>query len=122
MPNFIFQRSNVSPKELFFGKLNQDREKFFPVQYRRFSLPKCTKDEIFNLTRNRLKQTLLKECQAGLKPLQVFRPCISVQFADGAGERHSIVVQEQNGQYLVFISGLDYYDRIYLGTIEADDI
>lgn len=122
MPNFIFQPTNTSPKELFFGKLNQDNDKFFHVQYRLLNIPKCTRDEIFNLTRNRLKQTLLKEHQTKLKPLQVFHPDISVQFNDGTGERRSIVVQEQNGLYLVFITGLDYYDRIYLGTIETDDI
>lgn len=125
MSNFIFQSSQSAPKGLFFGKLNQDNEKFFPIQRRRFDLSREEKSKILDLTKERLKQTLrqalFKAQQNKLKPLQTFRPCISVMFADGAGKRHSIVVQEQNGQYLVFIDGLDHYSYVCLGEIEVGD-
>lgn len=120
MANFIYQLSDVAPNMLFFGKPNQNNEKFFPVHYRRFSLPKDTKEAIFDLIRSRLKQTLIKERQAELKPLQVFYPDISVQFADGKGERHSIKIQEQNERYLVFLDGGNYYSPVCLGEIETN--
>lgn len=125
MPNFIFQFSQSAPKESFFGKLNQDNEKFFHIQRRAFDFSREERSAILDLTKARLKQTLqqtsFKAQQNKLKPLQVFRPCISVMFADCAGKRHSIVVQEQNGQYLVFISGLGFYSYVYLGEIEVGD-
>lgn len=118
MPS-IQQLPNIG-KTLYFGKFNENNLKIFSIQSRELDLPKHTKKKIFSLTKKRLNQTLVKENQAKLKPLQIFDPCISIEFADDC-KRHSLFVQEQDGDCYLYIKGLLNFLPICLGKLELDD-